>query len=66
MHPVKAVFLAKKSPKRHFKKNREYFFYFVTWISLTFFKIFDGIHNYFDMKNLKTFGRIHETQKSKN
>ena len=66
MHPVKAVFLAKKSPKRHFKKNRAYFFYFVIWISLTCQEIFDGIHDNFDMKNLKTLAGIHETRKSKN
>ena len=42
------------------------FFFFVTWISLTCLEIFHGIHDYFDMKNLKTFGGIHVTRKSKN
>ena len=54
-----------KSAIRHFIINRAYFF-FVTWISLTCLEIFHGIHDYFDMKNLKTFGGIHETRKSKN
>ena len=49
-----------------FNKNRAYFFYFVTWISLSCLEIFYGIHQYFDMKNLKTFGGIHVTRKSKN
>ena len=65
MNPSRCIF-GKKSAIRHFIINRAYFFYFVTWISLTCLEIFDGIHNYFDMKNLKTFGRIHETRKSKN
>ena len=56
----------KKSPMRGFNKNRAYFFYFVTWISLSCLEIFDGIHQYFDMKNLKTLGDIHVTRKSKN
>ena len=56
----------KKSPMRDFNKNRAYFFYFVTWISLSCLEIFDGIHQYFDMKNLKTVGGIHVTRKSKN
>ena len=56
----------KKSPMRDFNKNRAYFFYFATWISLSCLEIFDGIHQYFDMKNLKTLGGIHVTRKSKN
>ena len=51
---------------RDFNKNRAYFFYFVTWISLSCLEIFYGIHQYFDMKNLKTLGGIHVTRKSKN
>ena len=65
MNPSRCIF-GKKSAIRHFITNRAYFFYFVTWISLTCLEIFDGIHDYFDMKNLKTFGGIHETRKSKN
>ena len=56
----------KKSPMRGFNKNRAYFFYFVTWISLSSLEFFYGIHQYFDMKNLKTLGDIHVTRKSKN
>ena len=55
----------KKSPMRDFNKNRAYFFYFVTWISLSCLEILYGIHQYFDMKNLKTLGGIHVTPKSK-
>ena len=66
IQPVTAVFLPKKSPMRDFIINRAYFFYFVTWISLSCQEIFDGIHHYFDTKNLKTLGGIHETRKSKN
>ena len=51
---------------RDFNKNRAYFFYFVTWISLSCLEIFDGINQYFDMKNLKTLGGIHVTRKLKN
>ena len=51
---------------RDFNKNRAYFFYFVNWISLSCLEIFYGIHQNFDMKNLKTFGGIHVTRKSKN
>ena len=56
----------KKSPMRDFNKNREYFFYFVSWISLSCLEILYGIHQYFDIKNVKTLGGIHVTRKSKN
>ena len=49
-----------------FNKKRGYFFYFVTRILLSCLEFFDGIHQYFDMKNLKTLGGIHVTRKSKN
>ena len=64
MNTSRCIF-GKKSAIRHFNINRAYFF-FVTWISLTCLEIFDDIHDNFDMKNLKTFGGIHETRKSKN
>ena len=64
MNSSRCIF-GKKSAIRHFIINRAYFF-FVTWISLTCLEIFDDIHDYLDMKNLKTFGGIHETRKSKN
>ena len=34
-----AVFLAKISPMLRFNENRVYFFYFVTWISMTFWTV---------------------------
>ena len=63
MNSIRCIF-DKKSAIRHFIINRAFFF--VTWISFTCLEIFHHIHEYFDMKNLKTYGGIHETWKSKN
>ena len=51
---------------RDFNKNRAYFFYFVSWFSLSCLEILYDIHEYFDIQNLKTLSGIHVTPKSKN
>ena len=62
MNPSSCIF-GKTSAVRQFHFNSRFFFYFVTWISFNCLEIFDGIQNYFDMKNLKILGRIPETRK---
>ena len=54
MDPSRCIF-GKKSAIRHFIINREYFFYFVTWISLSSLEIFYGFTNILTRK-LETLG----------
>ena len=52
MKVYEAVFLSKISPKQDFNRNRAYFFYFVTWISLIIWSLLVVFTNIFGKKIL--------------